>query len=127
MTLLNQYISDILDLLSDHDSEGSSLRKQITFLTDISYNYTGSGLFVTFKHSDAIFEHKLSKDLLILNGVTIKSNHLHIGAKATLFIKNGVIDYLEIWAFDGVYPEIELDNYSLTQTWDNAPGRVIIR
>lgn len=127
MTLQSQYISDILDLLLDHDFEARSLRKQITFLTDISYNYTGSGLFVTFKHSEAIFEHKLSKDSLILNGVTIKSNDLHIGAKATLFIKNGVIDYLEIWSFDGVYPEKEPDSYSLTQTWDNSPGRQIIR
>ncbi|WP_321281154.1 hypothetical protein [Marinifilum fragile] len=89
------------------------------------FNYTGVGLFVSFKHLDGIEKYKLDESDLMLNGVLIKSTQLKIGAEASLFFKNGLIDYMEIWSFDGEYPEKELDNYKLKQTWQGSAQRTI--
>lgn len=121
----SKFISDILDLLLDGDNDGNALRNQIQFLDDIKYDYTGVGLFVTFSYSDEIIEFRLTNNTTVTNGVEIKSSDLAAGADVTLFIKNGIIDYLEIWSKDGNYPNKELTNYTLTQVWIGAPQRQI--
>jgi len=60
-----------------------------------------------------------------LNGVEIESSELELGAEAMVIIKNGLIDYLEIWSYNGEYPEKELTSYTLTQQWIGSPGRQI--
>ncbi len=121
----SKYISDILGLLLDGDSEGVAVRLQLEFLTDTKYDYTGSGLFVTFTHSDGINKHKHSKDDLVLLGVKITTSEYPIDADGTVFLKNGLIDNLEIWCYKGDYPQKDLTKYTLTQAWNNSPAKQI--
>jgi hypothetical protein len=121
----SKYISDILDLLLDGDDLGQKARFQIDFLTETNYTYTGIGVFVKFSHDDGIEQYTLKTDHTVINGVEIKSTELDIGAEAMVFISNGLIDYLEIWSYNGEYPARELTSYTLTQGWANAPGREI--
>jgi hypothetical protein len=122
----SKYVSDVLELLLDGDDDGKAAISQIAFLSDTAYEYTsGGGVFISFSHSAEIVEYRLTQDKLVLNGVTIDSPELEIGADATVFFKNGIIDYLEIWSFDGNYPDHELTNYILKQAWQDSPGRVI--
>lgn len=122
----SKFIKHILDLLSDGDSFGQSIRGQVDYLTEKEYNYTGVGLFVNFSHAHGIEKFKTDNEKLVLNGVIIKSKEIELGAEATVFCNNGLIDYLEIWSHDGVYPKKELETYTLTQEWTGSPGRQII-
>jgi len=122
----SKFIKDILDLLTDGDSFGQSIREQISYLTEKDYNYTGVGVFVNFSHADGIEKLKTVNHKLILNGVIIKSKELELGAEATVFCDNGLIDYLEIWSHDGVYPKKELETYTLMQEWTGSPGKKIV-
>ena len=121
----SKYISDVLELLLDGD-DSKVAKSQIPFLSDTKYEYTnGGGVFIRFSHSAEIDEYRLAEDELVLNGVTIESPELGIGADATVFLTNGIIDYLEIWSFDGDYPDYELTNYMLKQAWHDSPERTI--
>ncbi|QKZ14553.1 hypothetical protein [Spirosoma sp. KUDC1026] len=122
----SKYISDVLELLLDGDDNGKAAKSQIPFLSDINCEYTnGGGVFISFSHSAEIVAYRLAQDNIVLNGVTINSPELEIGADATVFLTNGIIDYLEIWSFDGNYPNHELTNYTLKQAWKDSLGRVI--
>jgi hypothetical protein len=121
----SKYISDILNLLLDGDNEGLIARQQLTFITEDNFDYTGGGLFVRFSHSDGIAKYKLNKQDLILNGVKIQTTQYPIEADATLFFKDGLINYLEIWCYLGDYPNQDLTKYTLTQIWENSPNKSI--
>jgi hypothetical protein len=123
----SKFIIDILDLLLDGDNDGLMIRQQLDYITDENYNYTGSGLFVKFSHSDSISTKRIQKDNLVLNGVLIKSSELEIGADAKVFITNGSIDYLEIWSQSGDYPKKELMDYILTQVWEGSTKRQVTK
>jgi hypothetical protein len=110
-------ILDILNLILDGEDVDEEAKMQIETLTESDFNYTGSGLFVSFTHDEQSHKFRLSEESLVLNGVEIKSPDLAIGADATIFFKDGLIDHLEIWSHDGVYPEKELTEYSLKRTW----------
>jgi hypothetical protein len=121
----SKYIVYILDLLLDGDANGKALRPQIDYLTDVEYDYTGVGVFVTFHTSKGIENFRHGEDRLILDGVTITSTELRIGASATVFINKGFIDYLELWSYDGEYPKRELGDYTIKQEGDFGTGREI--
>jgi len=121
----SKFILDIVDLLLDGDAEGIAARPQIQYLTEEEYEYTGGGLFVSFSHGEEIYQYKSSKPDLILNGVKITSSEFPIEAEASLFFKGGIIDYLEIWCYLGDYPTTALPKYTLTQIWNNSPGRQV--
>jgi hypothetical protein len=121
----SRLIKDILDLLSDGDVNGQSIRDQINYLTEQEFTYTGAGLFVSFVHYDGIEKVKIDIKDLILSGVTIWSSEIRSEAEATVFCKDGLIDYLEIWSRDGVYPRKELETYTLKQEWKGGSGKVI--
>jgi hypothetical protein len=55
----------------------------------------------------------------------INSTELNISADATVFLSNGIVNYLEIWSHDGKYPDKELSDYLLSQVWVNSPKRKI--
>lgn len=93
------------------------------YLSEADYNYTGVGVFINFNHNKDVEEYKSSKPNLILSGVVIKSSELNLGADATLFFRDGIIDYLEIWSYDGNYPKKELEDYILTQEWKGSPAK----
>jgi len=123
--LKSKFISSILELLLDGDKEGVNAKSQMDFLTESDYEYTGSGVFIEFKHKNGIEKYKSKKDDLILNGVVIKSSELEDGAGCMLFFINGLIDNLEIWSYSGNYPKTELIDYELTQEWENSLERKI--
>ena len=114
-----------MDLLLDGEEDAVRLKAQLPYLTDSEYEYTGVGLFVSFEQNKGIEPTILENERTILNGVEITSTELEIGADATLFVFNGLIDYLEIWSYSGNYPANELSNYCLKQIWKNSPGRSI--
>ena len=101
-------------------------RYQIEYLTEESYEYTGIGVFVSFKHSCGIEQHKLAIDNVTINGLEIESTSLEFGAEASVSITKGLIDYLEIWSYSGEYPTQELADYTLRQNWTTGEGRKII-
>ena len=111
----SKFVLDILELSLDGDEIGKTLRLQIEYLIDAEYNYTGVGLFVTFQSTAGIENYKYKKDKVVLDGVSITSNELGNGASAIIFVTEGVIDTLEIWAHDFEYPRKELKNYTLRQ------------
>ncbi len=114
--LKSKFISDILTLLLDGDEKGISASKQIPFLEESDYEYTGSGVFIGFSSSTSIHEFIVStKDKLILEGVKIESPELEDGANCILFFKDGIIDFLEISSRSGNYPKKELSKYKLIQ------------
>jgi hypothetical protein len=121
----SKFIASLLELLSDGDSDGLLLKRQLPYLTEKEYEYTGSGLFIRFNHTKEILNFKLLTETSVYNGVWIKSKELTEEAEAILHIKDGMIDYLEIWSFDGNYPSKELDSYELRQVWKDSPGKVI--
>jgi len=121
----SKFISNILELLLDGNEDGINAKLQIEFISESDYKYTGSGVFIGFKHKNGIEKFKSKKDDLLLNGVGIKSIELEDGADCMLFFKNGLIDYLEIFSFGGDYPEKELSSYELTQTWEGSQKRII--
>jgi hypothetical protein len=118
----SKFILDILDLLLDGDETGKALRPQVEHLIDAEYNYTGVGLFVTFQTTAGIESYKYKEDRVILDGVSITSTELGVGASAIIFVSKGVITTLEIWSYDGKYPMGELTNYTLKQkgTWSSG-------
>ena len=87
-------ILDILNLLLDGDDVDEQARMQVETLTESDYHYTSSGLFVSFSHDEEIYKLRLTHESLVLNGVEIKSPDLAIGADATVFFKDGLIDHL---------------------------------
>jgi hypothetical protein len=123
----SQFIKDVLDLLLDDDKLGLDLRKQLPFLTDVEYEYTIAGVFVTFSHSDEVSKFKVSVEGTFIDGVEINSTELGIEAEAILFVKGGIINFLEIWSYVGEYPTRDLSQYFLRQSWRDSPKRQLNR
>jgi len=121
----SKFILNILDLLLDGDEDGKTLSPQVDYLIDAKYEYTGVGLFVTFQTCAGIENCKHPKDRLILEGVSITSTELAIGASVIVFVRDGVIRTLEIWSYDGGYPKRELINYKLMQEGTFGTNREI--
>lgn len=120
-------IKDLLDLLLDGDNDGIQARKQIPFLSEKHFDYTSSGLFVFFESAQGIENYRVDKDNLVLDGVIIQSEGCHFSAQGILFFKNGFIDYLEIWCYEGEYPQAELKTYTISQVWNNSKNRAITK
>lgn len=116
----SNFILEILDSLFDDDNDSLKLRRQLEYLTDANYNYTGSGLFVKFSHDDNISSIRIDKDNMVLSGVLIKSSELKLGADAMVFITNGIINYIEIHSRCGNYPKRELTDYFLSKIWKES-------
>ena len=121
----SKYINDILELILDGDEDGIMAKNQLSFITEKDFEYTDGGLIVDFEHSDGILNFEVSKQDLILNGVLIETKEFPIEADATLFFKNGIINYLDIWCHYGDYPKQNLTKYTLTQIWENSPKKII--
>lgn len=123
----SKFISDILLLLLDGDEDVEKVKGQLAYISETELEYTGAGVFISFEHTVGIEKFKSSKAHLVLDGVTIKSLKLKVGAATILFFKNGLIDYLELWSFNGEYPQYELTEYELYQEWVGSPEKKITR
>jgi hypothetical protein len=120
------FINNIVSLLIETDEYQELLLSQTQLLQELNYDYTGSGVFISFERLSGINDYRLPISTQILNGVRIDSPQLNIGADANLFIAEGIIDYLEIISLDGNYPDRELQAYHLCQIWEGSPGKEII-
>lgn len=67
----------------------SVARQRFLLNLDICGIHTGVGLFVIFQSTDGIENWTYKDDKIILDGVSITSTELGIGASATVFISNG--------------------------------------
>lgn len=121
----SKYIFDIIDLLLDGDEEGIMARRQIEFLTEKEIIFTGPGAFIYFSNTEQIEKYKVKNIDLNITGVVINSPELKLGADAHIFLKNGIINYLEIYSRDSSYPKYELQEYIITQEWVGSPNRKI--
>lgn len=121
----SKFILNILDLLLDGDQEGILARPQINFLTVKEQIFTGPGTFIYFLHDEKIIKYKVNDSDFNISGVVINSPDLKIGADAHIFLKNGIINYLEIYSRDSSYPKHELKEYIITQEWVGSPNRKI--
>jgi hypothetical protein len=136
----SQYILDIFELAFDDHPFSDLLKNQISFLTLTETNHTGIGAFIYFKANNEIERFRLdtsnSKDFDIegnpiemVTGVEIKNPDLLILADATVHLKKGLIDHLEIWnkcAED--YVKTQPEHYELERLClDSNQKRKIIR
>jgi hypothetical protein len=117
-------VEDLLDLILDCDKEGILLRKQIPYLIDVDYEYTGVGLYVTFNTKEGIEDFLYNGKAGRLDRVEIKSEELGIGAEASVSFSNGRVQYLEIWSYDGIYPKKELTSYTARQLFISDPDKI---
>lgn len=122
----SKYIFDILDkIVEGLPEETPLLKKQLPYLTENDFDYTGVGVFVKFLVDDLIREYKVKQDEMVIDGIVIQSSELEIGGYALLFIRGGLIETLEILGHGDSYPERDLKDYKLIQTWidtDFAPN-----
>jgi hypothetical protein len=125
---LPQFVSDLLSLLLDDDERVESLLlwDQVDQIVALTYEYTGSGVFICFELARTATPLP-GADHLRLGGVTIESGEIDIGAQVDIIIKKGLIDYLEVWCPGDSYPSQNLSHYTLKQGWQGSPGRVIAR
>lgn len=82
----SKYISTILELLLDDGIDGIKAKSQIKFLTDIEYDYTGSGVFVMFKHELGIKNPISESEKIVLGGVIIESTEPELRAGCNSFL-----------------------------------------
>jgi hypothetical protein len=136
----SQYILDIFELAVDDHPFSELLRNQISLLTLRETDHTGIGAFIYFTADNEIERFRLdtsnSKSFDIegnpvemLSGVEIKNPDLLILAEATVHLKKGLIDHLEIWNKCGEdYVKTQPEHYELEQLWlDSIRKRKIIR
>ncbi|WP_111597191.1 hypothetical protein [Chitinophaga skermanii] len=105
------FIAKVLDALIAESADKDLLKAQLPFITEEETDYTGVGVFVNFSHEEEAEAFKAESGAL--EGVTITSPLLPMGASAILFITDGIIDMLEIFALDGEYPMEELSEFTL--------------
>jgi hypothetical protein len=113
----SKFILDVLteslssdDIAEDGIPYWKLARPQIEYLTDINYEYTGLGLFVTFSHAKEVLKYKSEGGSL--GGIDIKSPDLEAHANTTIFFEGDIIRSLEIFSVAGGYPTRDLKNYS---------------
>ena len=118
----SKYILDILEGIIEGEPYTELLRMQISYLSIKEYEYTGTGVFVDFNYSPDIYKFIVENPTaVILDGLYIYSPELtegieSAGGVALLRVKEGVIDYLEIWYYSSDARK-DLDHYTLVQEW----------
>ena len=69
--------------------------------------YSGCGFFTTLAVPDS--SPAIVRAKAALNGCDVEATGLSHGAGSILFIKNGRLDFLEVFAYDDGYPAMVLD------------------
>ncbi len=102
---------DILKWIAEHSAD-DSIRDQCLSAEVISREFTGVGCFSRLKTTSSV-----APSLLSLSDAApfIESPELLLGGGCVLFLKNGVVDLLEVYAFgSGDYPA-DIDQYELRE------------
>ena len=136
----SQLLLDTFDLIFDELKSTDLLQKQIQYLTIGETEHTRVGLFINFIKEENILNYKAEYENFSnilengdvcerLDGVELKNEELDILADISVNLKNGIIDYFEIFVKNGNdYPHIELEHYEIYQSWvDKSKRRTIKR
>jgi hypothetical protein len=107
--------AEILKWIADRNPEyRSRLLAQINVAEITQREYSGAGWFVHFRiPKNEERSHMLPVDKIRLNGPSIEGPGLEAGGGCILFLKDGLLDFLEIYAFGGIFPK-ELQQYKLS-------------
>ena len=119
----SELINDILDFSLEGEQFEDELTQQVEFLSIKEEEYTGTGLFVHFNHTEGIEKFRIETDGKNLNvdgkstdrieKVELINKHINIQADTCIHLTDGLIDCVEIWNKLGSYPESELLTYEL--------------
>lgn len=136
----SQYILDIFELAFDDHSESELLREQVPLLTITETTHTGIGVFINFSFEEPILQFQLetsnSTNLDIdglpisnINGIQIAIPDISLLADAIIWLKNGVINQLEIFIKNGAeYNWEDPLHYRVEQMWkEKDKCRAIVR
>jgi hypothetical protein len=109
----------VVELLLDSTDINAEVRNSLSSFSDVEYEYTGGGVFVTFEGAGV----NIAPNSQIsgrYEGLMIDSPELENGAEAMITIEDGKISTLEIWNHGGVYPRRDLSKYLLRQEWKGS-------
>lgn len=117
----SKYILDLMLNIIESSQHSDLLLNQLTQLKISKYEYTSSGLFVYFEflkeNSKNMFKLPVNESYY-LDGLLVYSPFIpKSGAEVGLHFNEGIIDCLEIWCYEGDYPQHDLDEYTLTKQW----------
>jgi hypothetical protein len=94
--------------------EDSDVQRQLPHLLLRKRDYTGVGFFLHFSlPPDVIATPDSTGDSMPILGPEIASSQLDSGAGTVLFLTNGLIDCIEIFAYGNHFPET-LGDHTLT-------------
>ncbi len=103
---------DILNWIIDH-IENPILEEQLNHAIPVKRDYTGSGFFVHLFIPDNIPSLPYDEgDVDPFPGPMIVSEQLEAGGDTVIFVTNGKIDCLELFAYGNTFPE-HLENFTL--------------
>ncbi len=118
----SKLISEIIEKTVAGEKFEDFLIEQMKYLSETDEEYTGVGLYVSFKHDNEIEKFRLSEQQLHelfgeyshrLDKFELINFEMRVLADATVHFSNGLIDCVEIWNKLGEYPNEELVTYTL--------------
>ncbi len=139
--ITSQLILDTFDLIFDGQESKDLLDKQVNYLSVGKVDHTGVGLFIYFTKDENIYSYKIIDDSdsnaidnrginAPLFGIELKNEELNILADVIVHIKDGIIDYFEIFQkYHPSYPLTEPEHYEIYHDWllDKSKRRIITR
>jgi hypothetical protein len=108
---LTRFQRDIIEQLVSCMPDGNNLLHQIDLLSLEGLEHNGKE--VLYRYKSAHTPEKKYGENVVLDGLEISSSELDSGASAAVFLKNGLISFLQILAHSGEFPEDELTDYTL--------------
>ena len=93
------------------------LKNQAYYIKEENYEYTDSGVFISFEHEQTSLKYRTTDKHLRLGEVLIKSDEIDIEAESDVVIRDGLISYIEICSFGDFYPQKDPDNYVFETQW----------
>ena len=108
---LTRFQRDIIEQLVSCLPYENNLLCQIDLLSLEGLEHNGKEVLYRYKSSQ-IPEKKYGENV-VLDGLEIVSSELDSGASAAVFLKNGLISFLQILSHSGEFPERELTDYTL--------------
>lgn len=108
---LTKFQRDIIEKLISCIPEENHLLCQIDQLSLVGLEHNGNEIL--YKYKSAQIPERLSSENVVFDGLEIFSSELNSGASAAVFLKNGLISFLQILSHSGEFPDRELTDYTL--------------
>ena len=108
---LTRFQRDIIERLISCIPEENHLLCQIDQLTLEGLEHNGNEIL--YKYKSARLPDKNTGKNVVFDGLEIFSSELNAGASAAVFLKNGLISFLQILSHSGEFPDRELTDYTL--------------